>query len=58
MIQESKDTIANITTIAGTTGMVIGFNELATGALLVTGIIFNIVRIIEIRKQAKRDQDQ
>ena len=52
MIQE-KDTIANITTIAGTTGMVIGFNEIATGILLVTGIIFNIVRIYEIKKRKK-----
>jgi len=50
MIQESKDAAANVITVFGTGSAVMGWNEGLTFALLVTGIIFNIVRIIEIKR--------
>lgn len=55
MINETKDTAANVITVFGTGSVVMGWNEVLTFGLLVTGIIFNIVRIIEIkrRKQGK-----
>ena len=51
MIQETKDTAANVITVFGTGSVVMGWNEGLTFALLITGIIFNIVRIIEIKKR-------
>lgn len=51
MIQETKDTAANVITVGGTASVVMGWNEILTGALLLTGIIFNIVRIYEIRRR-------
>ena len=55
MINETKDTAANVITVFGTGSVVMGWNETLTLILLVSGIIFNIVRIIEIkrRKQGK-----
>ena len=53
MIQETKDTAANVITVVGTGSVVMGWNEALTLALLVTGIIFNVVRIIEIKKRKK-----
>ena len=53
MIQETKDTVANVITVAGTGSVVMGWNEGLTLVLLVTGIIFNIVRIYEIKKRKK-----
>ena len=55
MIQETKDTVANVVTVAGTGSMVMGWNEGLTMLLLITGIIFNIVRIVEIKRK-KKDQ--
>lgn len=55
MIQETKDTLANMITVGGTASVVMGFNEALTLILLVTGIVFNIVRIYEIKKR-KKDQ--
>ena len=49
-MEQTKDTIANLTTIAGPSGMVLGWNETLTLVLIVTGILLNIVRIIEIKK--------
>ena len=54
MIQETKDTVANFTTIAGTGSAVLGFNEILTLVLILTGIVLNVVRLWEIRK---RNQD-
>ena len=51
MIQEAKDTAANAITVLGTGSVVMGWNEGLTIILLVSGIIFNIVRIIEIKKR-------
>ena len=55
MIQETKDTVANVVTVAGTGSMVMGWNEGLTMILLVTGIVFNVVRIYEIKRK-KKDQ--
>jgi hypothetical protein len=55
MIQETKDTVANVVTVAGTGSMVMGWNEGLTMLLLITGIVFNVVRIIEIKRK-KKDQ--
>ena len=51
MVNEAKDTAANVMTIVGTSGVVMGWNEILTGILLLTGIIFNIVRIYEIKRK-------
>jgi hypothetical protein len=48
-----KDSVANVTTIVGSGGIVLGWNETLTLILIVTGIILNIVRIYEIRKNRK-----
>tara|TARA_R110000744_G_scaffold53847_1_gene114734 strand:+ start:331 stop:498 length:168 start_codon:yes stop_codon:yes gene_type:complete len=55
MITETKDSVANLTTIAGTGAMVIGWNEIMTMLLVGTGIVLNIIRIIEIRRKKKED---
>ena len=49
-----KDTAANATTIFGTGSVVMGWNETLTLVLLITGIIFNIVRIADIRRRKKK----
>ena len=53
MIQETKDTVTNAVTILGTGSVVMGVSEWLTLVLLVTGIIFNVVRIYEIRNRKK-----
>ena len=53
MVQETKDTIANTVTIMGTGSVVIGVSEWLTLILLITGIVFNVVRIVEIKKRKK-----
>jgi len=53
MIGEAKDTIANTVTIMGTGSVIMGVSEWLTLLLLVTGIVFNIVRIIEIKRKRK-----
>ncbi len=58
MIAETKDTVANVVTVAGTGSMVMGWNEGLTMALLITGIIFNVVRIYEIRRRRKQEEDK
>ena len=55
MIHTTKDSVANLTTIAGTGAMVIGWNEILTMVLIGTGIVLNIIRIVEIRKRRKED---
>jgi len=55
MIQETKDTAANMITVLGTGSVVMGWNEALTLILLVTGIVFNVVRIYEIKRR-KKDQ--
>ena len=55
MIHTTKDSVANLTTIAGTGAMVIGWNEVLTMVLILTGIVLNVIRIVEIRKKKKED---
>jgi hypothetical protein len=56
MIQETKDTVANLTTIGATGAAVMGVNELLTLVLILTGITLNIVRIVETKRKAKQDK--
>ena len=56
-MENTKDTIANLTTIAGPSGMMLGWNESLTLVLIVTGIILNLVRIIEVKKKSNGGQD-
>ena len=53
MTNEVKDTAATVTTIVGGGAFVMGINEILTLALLVTGIVLNIIRIREARKDKK-----
>lgn len=56
MTNEVKDSIATVSTIAGGGLAVMGLNEWLTLALLVTGIILNIIRITEIKRSKKNDK--
>lgn len=55
-MNESKDTVANAITVFGTGSVVMGWNEGLTFLLLITGIVFNIVRIIEIKKRKSKEK--
>ena len=52
-MNDIKDSVANITTVAGPSGMVLGWNEGLTMILIITGIILNVVRIYEIKKSRR-----
>ena len=54
-MNDIKDSVANITTIAGPSGMVLGWNEALTMILILTGIALNVLRIYEIKKSRKKD---
>ena len=54
-MEDLKNNITNITTIAGTGSVVIGASEILTLVLLATGIAFNVIRIYEIRRKRKED---
>lgn len=56
-MQDIKDSIANGTTIAAAGAAIIDWDALLTMGLLATGMILNIVRIIEIRKEGKKKED-
>lgn len=51
MIQETKDSIANLTTILGAGTMYIGLNDILSLVLVLTGIALNITRILEVKKK-------
>lgn len=53
-MNEIKDSVANVTTIAGAGAVMINWNEVLTMALLITGIILNIQRIMS-KKNKKED---
>ena len=55
-MNETKDTVANAVTVMGTGSVVMGWNEALTFLLLITGIVFNIVRIIEIKKRKSKEK--
>jgi hypothetical protein len=52
-MNDIKDTAATVSTVAGGGLAVMGINEWLTFALLVTGIVLNIVRIRAIKKSNK-----
>lgn len=54
-MEEIKDSIANGTTVAAAGAAMIDWSSLLTMALIITGIILNVVRIVEIRKKSKKD---
>lgn len=55
-MEDIKDSIANGTTVAAAGAAMIDWSSILTMALIITGIILNVARIIEIRKKAKKDQ--
>lgn len=52
-MEEVKDSIANGTTVAAAGAAMIDWTSMLTMALIITGIILNVVRIIEIRRKNK-----
>lgn len=55
-MEDIKDSVANVTTIAGAGAAMIDWSAMLTMALLVTGVVLNVLRIVEIRRRAKKDQ--
>ena len=53
MIAETKDSIANITTITAAGSAFVDWNSMLTMALIITGIILNIMRIKAHRNKKK-----
>ena len=53
-MEDIKDSVANVTTIAGAGAVMIDWSAIMTMALLVTGVILNVVRIVEIRRRSKK----
>ena len=53
---EVKDSVSNLTTLAGTGGFLMGWNEGLTLVLIITGIVLNVVRIIETRRRNKNQE--
>ncbi len=51
MINETKDSIANVTTITGAGAAFMEWDAILTIVLISTGIILNVMRIIEIRRK-------
>jgi len=54
-MDEIKDSIANGTTVAAAGAAMIDWTSILTITLIVTGIILNVARIIEIRRKRKED---
>lgn len=52
-MNDIKDTTAMITTGIGGGFAIMGINEILTLALLITGIVLNVIRIRAINKQKK-----
>jgi len=55
-MEEIKDSVANVTTIAGASAVMINWNEVLTMCLLITGVVLNIQRILVNKKKSKKDQ--
>lgn len=51
-----KDSVANVTTIAGAGAVMINWNQVLTVCLLLTGIILNIQRILANKRKLNKDQ--
>ena len=54
-MDEIKDSIANGTTVAAAGAAMIDWSSILTMALIITGIVLNVARIIEIRRKKKED---
>ena len=54
-MNEIKDSIANVTTMAGVSAVMIDWNNVLTMALLITGVILNVVRIMEHKKKSRKE---
>ena len=54
MIAETKDSIANLTTITAAGSAMVDWNSMLTMALIITGIVLNIMRI-KAHKDKKKD---
>ena len=52
-MENIKDSIANGTTVAAAGAAMIDWTSILTITLIVTGIILNVARIIEIRRKKK-----
>ena len=53
-MDEIKDSIANGTTVAAAGAAMIDWTSILTITLIVTGIVLNVARIIEIRRNSKK----
>jgi hypothetical protein len=54
-MEDLKDSIANGTTIAAAGAAIIDWSAILTMGLLITGIVLNVARIIEIRRRTTKD---
>ena len=54
MIAETKDSIANLTTITAAGSAMVEWNSILTMGLIITGIVLNVMRI---RSHNKKKQD-
>ena len=54
-MEEIKDSIANGTTVAAAGAAIVDWSSMLTMALIATGIVLNVLRIIEIRRKSKKD---
>jgi hypothetical protein len=53
MLAQTKDSIANLTTVAGAGIATMNVSTVLTMTLVCTGIVLNLIRIYEIRKKRK-----
>ena len=53
-MEEIKDSVANVTTIGAVGAVMVDWSTILTMTLLVTGIVLNIARIIEIRRRKEK----
>ena len=53
-MENIKDSIANGTTVAAAGAAMIDWTSILTITLIVTGIVLNVARIIEIRRNSKK----
>ena len=54
-MEEIKDSIENGTTVAAAGAAMIDWTSMLTMVLICTGIVLNVVRIIEIRRKKQQD---
>lgn len=52
-----KDSVANGVTITATGAAIVQWDAVLTMVLIATGIVLNIVRIVETRRAGKKKQD-